>query len=133
MLSTISTRTFRNIVHGGIGNAQKKDQSDNSCLVPPGDVCVFYDGGKSSIAEATNRTFVGEVRGKFGVLAKVARLAKKSIHVCLDEECLTRRCAVTRGFGSLRQLRTLHVYYNAATVILLKNGHISVGQIWATS
>ena len=103
-------------INAALTSRKLSDTSGNACRVAQGDVYYFYDGGKTSIAEAVNRLFVAG-KGRFGVLSRAERLTKIITHLCLTEDSLKKRRCLTRGVASLRQLQSMHFFANQSTTI----------------
>ena len=74
----------------------RKAAGDSGSKLANGDVFLFHDAGKPATIEAVHKALVRD-RGRFAVVAKSENLAKLVVHVCLAEESLKQRRALTRG------------------------------------
>ena len=81
------------------------------CKIIPGDVVIFKDGGKRSVADAFAKLMV-DGKGRFSRAAKFEGLCKTQVNVLISETCLKERRSKTRGVGSLKQLMGLYCFFN---------------------
>ena len=89
---------------------------DCSCVIQPGDVYVYLDGGKAGATiETVNRLFV-KARGRYPMVCQAEGLTKKVVTIFLDEESVkARRCRTKTLFASLNQIHGIHIYMNSDT------------------
>ena len=96
--------------------AHAEEDRANQCKMVRGDIFLFRDGGKRTIADQVSKYLVAG-KGRWNVVARLENLAKLSTHVVISEEALKERRRSVRGVGSLRQLTGLHAFMNAETIV----------------
>ena len=96
--------------------ANAEEDKANQCKMVRGDVLLFRDGGKRTIADQVSKHMVTG-KGRWNIVARLEGLAKLSTHVMISEDALKERRRSVRGVGSLRQLTGLHAFMNAETVV----------------
>ncbi|CAK0905696.1 unnamed protein product [Prorocentrum cordatum] len=89
---------------------------DNGCKLIRGDVFLFRDGGKRTIADFVSKHLVAG-RGRWNSVARQENLVKLWTHVMISEDSLKGRRSRVRGVGALKQLTGLHACMFADTVI----------------